>query len=167
MIPRTVFSEEHEIFRATVRNFVEREIVPHHAEWEAAGMVPRALWQKAGEAGLLCCAIPEELGGGGGDFLHGAIVQEELAFAGTTGPGFHLHSDIVAPYLFHYGSDLQKERYLPAMARGEIVGALAMSEPAAGSDVSAIQTRATPVDGGWRLKGQKIFITNGQSADLI
>lgn len=167
MIPRTVFSEEHEIFRATVRNFVEREIVPHHAEWEAAGMVPRALWQSAGEAGLLCCAIPEELGGGGGDFLHGAIVQEELAFAGTTGPGFHLHSDIVAPYLFHYGSDLQKERYLPAMARGEVIGALAMSEPSAGSDVSGIQTRATPVDGGWRLKGQKIFITNGQSADLI
>jgi len=167
MIPRTVFSEDHEIFRATVRNFVQREIVPFHAEWEKAGTVPRELWQKAGETGLLCCAVPDELGGGGGDFLHGATVQEELAFAGTTGPGFHLHSDIVAPYLLHYGNDFQKERYLPAMCRGEIIGALAMSEPSAGSDVSAIQTRATRVEGGWRLTGQKIFITNGQSADLI
>ncbi|MEM6554328.1 MAG: acyl-CoA dehydrogenase family protein [Pseudomonadota bacterium] len=167
MIPRTVFSEEHEIFRHTVRNFVETEIVPHHRAWEDAGIVDRSCWQKAGAAGLLCCGMPEDYGGAGGDFLFGAIVQEELAFAGTTGPGFHLHSDIVAPYILHYGTEAQKQTYLPRMARGEIIGALAMSEPNAGSDVSAISTKAEKTDGGYLLNGQKIFITNGQCADIV
>ncbi|MEL8056043.1 MAG: acyl-CoA dehydrogenase family protein [Pseudomonadota bacterium] len=167
MIPRTVFSEEHEIFRKSVKAFVDKEIVPYHSDWEDAGIVDRSCWEKAGEQGFLCCGIPDEYGGGGGDFLYGAIIQEELAFAGTTGPGFHLHSDIVAPYFEHYGTEAQKQRYLPRMARGEIIGALAMSEPNAGSDVSSIGTYAKPVDGGYRLSGQKIFITNGQNADIV
>lgn len=167
MIPRTVFSEHHDIFRRSVRAFVEKEIAPFHSAWEEAGIVDRPCWEKAGAAGLLCCAIPLDYGGGGGDFLHGAIVQEELAFAGTTGPGFHLHSDIVAPYLLHYGTEAQKQKYLPAMARGEIIGALAMSEPNAGSDVSAIGTTARKIDDGYCLRGQKIFITTGQNADLV
>src|SRR5512134_1946598 len=114
VIPRTVFTAEHEMFRDTVRRFVEREIVPHHAAWEEAGVVPREAWRKAGEAGLLCCAIPEEYGGMGGDFLHSAIVLEEMARFGASGPAFSLHSDIVAPYLLHYGTEAQKRRWLPA-----------------------------------------------------
>ncbi len=164
---RSIFGEEHRIFRAGVRAFVAREIAPHHRAWEDAGIVPRSCWTAAGAAGLLCCEIAEEHGGAGGDFLHGAIVQEELAYAGTTGPGFHLHSDIVAPYLQKYGDAAQKARYLPAMARGEKIGAIAMTEPGAGSDLQGIQTRAARVAGGWRLNGQKTFITNGQNADIV
>ncbi|MEL7231960.1 MAG: acyl-CoA dehydrogenase family protein, partial [Pseudomonadota bacterium] len=145
----------------------DKEVVPYHSDWEDAGIVDRSCWEKAGEQGFLCCGIPDEYGGGGGDFLYGAIIQEELAFAGTTGPGFHLHSDIVAPYFDHYGTEPQKQKYLPKMARGEMIGALAMSEPNAGSDVSSIGTYAKPVDGGYRLSGQKIFITNGQNADIV
>ena len=164
---RTIFSEEHEIFRRSVEAFIDRNVVPHHAQWEKDGIVPRSLWEQAGEAGLLCCAVPQAFGGGGGDFLHGAIVQEELAFKGVTGPGFHLHSDIVAPYFVHYGTEAQRERYLPAMARGERIGALAMTEPGAGSDVQGLRTHARKVNGGSRLTGQKTFITNGQNADIV
>ncbi len=167
MIPRTLFSEDHEIFRRAVKAFIVREIAPHHAAWEKAGIVSRECWEKAGAQGLLCCAIPEVYGGGGGDFLYGAIVQEELAFAGTTGPGFHLHSDIAAPYLLHYGTEAQKQIYLPRMARGECIAALAITEPSAGSDVAALRTSATRDGDGWRLNGQKTFITNGQNADLV
>jgi acyl-CoA dehydrogenase len=164
---RALFREEHRIFRAAVAQFVAQRVVPFHAQWEKDGIVPRSLWEEAGAAGLLCCAMPQAYGGGGGDFLHGAIVQEELAFAGTTGPGFHLHSDIVAPYLLHYGSEDQRARYLPAMALGKVIGAIAMTEPGAGSDLQSIRTRAEKVPDGWRLSGQKTFITNGQNADLV
>jgi alkylation response protein AidB-like acyl-CoA dehydrogenase len=167
MLPRTLFSEEHELYRDQVRRFVEREIVPHHAKWEKEQRVPREVWLAAGEAGLLCPAIPDEYGGAGGDRLHSAIVMEELARAGTTGPGFSLHSDIVAPYLLAYGTEEQKNRYLPAMAKGEIITAIAMSESGAGSDLQGVRTTAQARGNGYVLNGSKTFITNGQNADMV
>jgi acyl-CoA dehydrogenase len=167
MIPRTVFSEEHEIYRESVRRFVEREIVPHHAEWEAAGQVSRELWRAAGDHGLLCPFVPEAYGGAGGDFLHVAVVAEELARVDATGPAFHLHSGIVAPYVLHYGSEAQKRRWLPGMCSGEVIGAIAMSEPAAGSDLAGMRTRAVRDGDEYVINGQKTFISNGQLADLV
>ena len=167
MLPRTLFSEEHELYRDQVRRFVEREITPHHAKWEKDKVVPRSVWLAAGEAGLLCPAIPEEYGGCGGDRLHSVIVMEELARAGATGPGFAVHSDIVAPYILAYGSEGQRQRYLPAMAKGEIIGAIAMSEPGAGSDLQGVRTTALKRGNGYVLNGSKTFITNGQNADLV
>jgi alkylation response protein AidB-like acyl-CoA dehydrogenase len=167
MLPRTLFSEEHELYRDQVRRFVEREIAPHHAKWEKEHCVPRSVWLAAGEAGLLCPSIPDEYGGGGGDRLHSTIVMEELARAGATGPGFSLHSDIVAPYILAYGTEEQRQRYLPRMARGEIVGAIAMSEAGAGSDLQGVRTTALRRGGGYVLNGSKTFITNGQNADLV
>ena len=167
MIPRTLFSEEHELFRETVQEFVQREVLPYHAEWEKAGVVSRDVWRRAGEAGLLCTAIPEEYGGQGGDFLFSLVVAEELMAAGATGPFFHLHSDIVAPYILRYGTEEQKLRWLPKMATGEAIGALAMSEPRGGSDLQRIETVAEPDGDGWILNGKKVFISNGQLADLL
>jgi acyl-CoA dehydrogenase len=167
MIPRTVFSAAHEQFRDQVRRFVVREILPHHAVWEEAGVVPREAWRKAGEAGLLLCNVPEEWGGMGGDFLHSAIVIEEMSRAGATGPAFSLHSDIVAPYLLHYGTEAQKRHWLPAMARGEALAAIAMTEPQGGSDLQAIRTTAIRDGESYVISGQKIYITNAQGADVI
>jgi len=160
-------SPEHEAFRATVRRFVQDEVMPHHAQWERDGQVPRALWRRAGELGLLCLTMPEAWGGAGVDFSYSAIVVEELSRAGATGPLFYLHSDIVAPYLLHYGTETQKQQWLPRMARGEIISAIGMTEPGAGSDLAGIRTRAVPHGQGWRINGQKIFISNGQLADLV
>lgn len=167
MIPRTVFSPAHEQFRDQVRRFVAREILPHHAAWEEAGVVPREAWRKAGEAGLLLCNVPEEWGGMGGDFLHSAIVIEEMSRAGATGPAFSLHSDIVAPYLLHYGTEAQKRCWLPAMARGDALAAIAMTEPQGGSDLQAIRTTAIRDGDDYVISGQKIYITNAQGADVI
>jgi alkylation response protein AidB-like acyl-CoA dehydrogenase len=167
MLARTLFSEEHELYRDQVRKFVEREIAPHHAKWEKDSLVPRSVWLAAGEAGLLLPAIPDEYGGCGGDRLHSAIVMEELARAGATGPGFSLHSDIVAPYILAYGTEEQKHRYLPRMAKGEIIGAIAMTEPGAGSDLQGVRTSALKRGNGYVLNGQKTFITNGQNADVV
>ncbi len=167
MIPRTVFAAEHELFRATVRAFMEKEVVPYHADWERDGIVSREVWLKAGETGLLCCDIPEEYGGGGADFLFSAIVVEELARAGASGPAFYLHSDIVAPYILHYGSEDQKRTWLPKMARGEVIGAVSMTEPGAGSDLQGIRTRAVADGNHYVINGQKTFITNGQLADVV
>lgn len=167
MIPRTLFTEAHDSFRETVRRFVERELAPHHAAWEEAGVVPREAWRKAGAVGLLCCNIPEQYGGMGGDFLYSAIVLEELAAAGLTGPAFSLHSDIVAPYILHYGTEEQKRHWLPRMATGEALGAVAMTEPSAGSDLQAIKTTALRDGGDYVINGQKVFITNAQGADLV
>jgi acyl-CoA dehydrogenase len=167
MIPRTLFSAEHEMFREQVRRFVARELEPHHAEWEEAGMVPREAWLKAGAAGLLCCDIPEEYGGMGGDFLHSAIVIEEMARGGITGPAFSLHSDIVAPYLLHYGTETQKRHWLPRMARGEALACVGMTEPQGGSDLQAIRTTALRDGDDYVIRGQKIYITNAQGADLV
>jgi alkylation response protein AidB-like acyl-CoA dehydrogenase len=167
MLPRTLFSEEHELYRDQVRRFVEREITPHHAKWEKDKVVPRSVWLAAGEAGLLCPSISEEYGGCGGDRLHSTVVIEELSRAGATGPGFALHSDIVAPYIFAYGTEGQRQRYLPSMAKGEIIGAIAMSEPGAGSDLQGVRTTAMRRGNGYVLNGSKTFITNGQNADLV
>lgn len=167
MIPRTLFSAEHELFRDQVRRFIATEITPFHAQWEQDGIVPRSVWRKAGEAGLLCTEVPEEYGGGGGDFLFGAIMIEEMARAGATGPTFYLHSDIVAPYLVHYGTAAQKQRWLPKMATGEVIVALGMTEPSGGSDVQAMRTTAIRDGDDYVINGQKVFITAGFNADLV
>ena len=167
MIPRTIFNETHELFRQSTRQFMETEVAPHHHDWEKAGMVPRDLWKKAGELGLLCPDAPEEVGGAGGDFLFNVIVGEELCRVGASGPGFTLHSDIVLPYLLHYGTPGQKERWIPPMIRGDVITAIAMSEPNAGSDLQSIRTTAEPDGDGYILNGSKTFITNGQLADLV
>lgn len=165
---RALFSPDHEQFRDTVRRFIAQEITPSHAEWEEQGLVPRDLWRRAGAAGLLLPMAPAEHGGGGGDFLHTAIVVEEIAHALATGvTGFTTHSDIVAPYLVEFGTEAQKSRWLPQMATGEVVASIAMTEPSAGSDLKAIRTTARRVDGGWQLDGQKTFITNGHHADRV
>ena len=167
MIPRTLFAAEHDLFRDQVRRFIASEITPHHADWEKAGIVPRSLWLKAGRHGLLCTGVPEEYGGAGGDFLFGATMIEEMARAGATGPTFYLHSDIVAPYLVHYGTEAQKRRWLPPMATGEVIVALGMSEPSGGSDVAAMRTTARRDGDDYVINGQKVFITAGFNADLL
>jgi acyl-CoA dehydrogenase len=167
MIPRTLFAEEHEIFRRSVRRFVESEIAPHHAQWEREGVVSREAWLKAGAAGLLCTAIPEAYGGMGGDFRHSVVVLEELSRAGATGPGFNLHSDIIAPYILHYGTEAQKRRWLPPMARGEAIAAIAMTEPSGGSDLQSIRTTAVRQGDEFVINGQKVFISNGQLCDIL
>lgn len=167
MLPRPLFTEEYELFREQARRFVKKEIVPYHDQWEKDGIVSRDVWLAAGEAGLLCCTLPEEYGGPGGDFLHATIVLEELAKVGASGPAFHLHSDIVAPYIEAYGSEDQKKEWLPKMASGETIVAVAMSEPSGGSDLQNIQTRAIRDGNHFVINGQKVFISNGQIADLI
>lgn len=167
MIPRTLFSEEHDIFRASVRKFLEREIAPRHAAWEDAGMVERSAWLAAGRQGILCMTIPEAYGGLGLDRLYSTVVIEELARQNLSGPNFALHSEIVAPYLNTYGTEAQRLAWLPRMARGEVIGAIAMTEPSGGSDLQAMQTRAVGDGEDFILSGQKTFISNGQLADLI
>jgi acyl-CoA dehydrogenase len=161
------YTAEHRAFRETVRRFVENEVVPHHRKWEENGMVPRELWRRAGSLGFLCTTVPEEYGGAGADFLYATIVTEELLWQGATGPLFYLHSDIVAPYLVHYGSEAQKRAWLPRMASGETITGICMTEPGAGSDVAAIRTRARREGDDYVVSGQKIFISNGQIADLF
>ncbi len=167
MIERTIFNEDHELFRRSIRRFVETEVAPHHGKWEEAGVVPREAWLRAGEAGALCCAIPEEYGGLGGTFLHSAIVIEELARTGSNGPCFPLHSDIVAPYLLHHGSEELKQKWLPKMATGEFRAAVGMSEPSGGSDLQAIRTNAKRDGNDYVINGQKIWISNAQGADFV
>ncbi len=174
MIPRTLFREEHDMWRETVRRFVEKEIVPSHAKWEEEGSVPRELWLKAGEAGMLCCTVPEQYGGLGLDYLFDVVVFEELWRAGASGPGFLIHTDLVATYILSFGTKEQKQHWLPKMVRGEAIGSLGMTEPHAGSDLKAIRTRATREavsDGAntadYVVNGQKVFISNGQMCDVI
>lgn len=167
MIQRTLFSEEHEMFRESVRRFMERELAPHHEEWEENGEVPRWAWKKAGEQGFLCVAIPEEWGGVGADRRYSIILMEEQSRLNLSGLGFPLHSDIVAPYIHHYGTSEQKLRWLPKMATGDYIAAIAMTEPGGGSDLQAIRTSARREGDEYVISGQKTFITNGQSADLI
>jgi len=162
---RRVFRDDHELFRDQVRRFVASEIAPHYAEWEKAGVTPRALWKRAGDEGLLNCALPDPYGLGG-DFGHSAVVIEELAHANFLGIGFSIHSDMVSPYLLNFGTDAQKDRWLPAMTQGDIIGAIALTEPGAGSDLKAIRTRARRDGNDYVLSGQKTFITNGVNAGL-
>ena len=167
MLPRTIFSSEHEMLRDSVRKFFDREVVPHHREWEKAGVAPRDVWKKAGASGLLCVALPEEYGGAGADRLGSAVLIEEQARLGLSGPGFSTHSDIVAPYILNYGTEEQKWRWLPAMAAGDMIGAIVLTEPSAGSDLRSIRTTAIRDGDELVLNGQKTFITNGQCADLL
>lgn len=167
MVPRTIFSPEHELYRDTARRFIAAEIVPHYAQWEADGIVPRDVWCTAGEIGLLCPTVPEEDGGPGGDFLHSAVVTEEMARVGAMAPTFYLQSDIVAPYLVHFGTQEQKRRWLPGMISGDVVAAVGMSEPSGGSDLQNLRTTAKRDGGDYVVNGQKVFITNGFSADLL
>lgn len=167
MLKRNLFNEDHEAFRNMVRKFIDREIAPDHAQWERDGVVPRELWRKAGAAGLLCCTIPEEYGGTGADYLFDVVVFEEMARSGFTGPGFMVHCDLVATYIKSFGSEEQKRRWLPKMVTGEAIGALGMTEPHAGSDLKAIRTRAVRDGNDFVISGQKVFISNGQSCDVI
>jgi acyl-CoA dehydrogenase len=163
---RSLFSEGHTLFRDAVRRFLEREVVPHQARWNEAGSVDREAWRKAGEAGLLCPWLPEAHGGPGGDFLHSVVVMEELGRIYESGFAMPLHSDIIVPYIHAYGTPAQKQRWLPACASGEVVTALAMTEPGTGSDLAAIQTSARRDGDGWVLDGAKTFISNALLCDL-
>lgn len=163
---RPVFREDHEQFRDQARRFIEREIVPHLHTWEAEGIVPKSIWIKAGDAGLLCSTVPEEYGGAGGDFGHSAVMIEELARVNATAVGFTTHSEIVAPYIVAYGTEAQKQRWLPRMVSGEMVGVIAMSEPGVGSDLRSMRTTAVRNADSYTINGQKTFITNGGNADL-
>ncbi len=167
MFQRSVFSEEQNFFRETTAKFVDKEILPYHSKWEKDGIVPKEIWLKAGEVGLLCPNVPKEYGGIGGDFRFNVIIVEELARIGATGPGFAVHSDIVAPYLINYSSSAQKKNYLPKMVKGEIITAIAMTEPGTGSDLQNIKTKAIINNDTIVLNGSKTFITNGQNADLV
>src|SRR5499426_3669514 len=149
------------------RRFIATEYVPHLDSWNAQGMYDREVWTKAGAAGLLCPAIPEKYGGAGGSFAHEAVINRELSLAGFDAFGAPLHSGIVAPYILHYGTDEQKRRWLPKLASGELVGAIAMSEPGTGSDLQNVRTTAVKKGNRYVLNGSKTFITNGQHANLI
>jgi acyl-CoA dehydrogenase len=167
MFERRLFREEHDMFRDTVRKFVEREIAPRHQQWEKDGVVPRDLWLKAGEAGLLCCTVPEKYGGLGLDYLFDVVVFEEMARSGFTGPGFMIHCDLVATYVRSFGTEEQKLEWLPKMVKGEAIGSLGMTEPHAGSDLKNIRTRAIRDGDHYVINGQKVFISNGQSCDVL
>ena len=164
---RGIFSAEHEQFRETVARFVDEELVPHHAEWEKAEVVPREIWRRAGEVGILCPNIPEEYGGFGADWLYNVVVIEELAKKGITGPGFMIHSEMVAPYILAAGTEELKREVLPKMVTGEYIGALGLTEPGAGSDVKEIRTRAVRDGDDYVLNGQKVYISNGQLCDVL
>ncbi|WP_439859374.1 acyl-CoA dehydrogenase family protein [Pseudomonas sp. MBLB4136] len=164
---RGVFREDHNMFREMARRFVDREIVPYLHEWEKNGIVPKDVWLKAGELGLLCSTVPEEYGGSGGDFGHSAVMIEELARANATAVGFTTHSEIVAPYIVAYGSEEQKLKWLPRMVSGELIGVIAMSEPGIGSDLRSMRTLARRDGDDYIVSGQKTFITNGGNAGLM
>lgn len=167
MLTRSIYDEEHTLFRDSVRKFFDKEMKPHHEEWEKEGIVPREFWLRSGEQGLLCPQVPEEYGGPGGDYRYLSVVNEELGFAGASGPGFAVHSDICAGYILKYGSEDQKKTWLPGMVSGEVIGAIAMTEPNTGSDLQGVKTTALLDGNHYVVNGSKTFITNGQNADLI
>ncbi|MFS3130148.1 acyl-CoA dehydrogenase family protein [Nocardioides sp. Bht2] len=165
---RPLFEAEHEDFRKTARAFFEREVAPHHDQWEKDGIVPRELWLKAGEAGLLCFDVDEAYGGAGvNDFRYNVVLSEEQTRAGTAGPGFSVHSDIIVPYISSLATDEQKQRWLPGCVTGETITAIAMTEPGAGSDLQGIRTTAVDQGDHYLLNGSKTFISNGINADLV
>ena len=165
---RTIFSDDHDLFRSSVRGFIERELKPHHDRWVSDGIVPRDAWRKAGRQGLLCMSAPEEYGGAGtDDFRYPAIIAEELQRANCTGPGFGIHSTIVAPYILNYGSEDQKRRWVPGMVSGDTILAVGMTEPTAGSDLGAVRTRAVDDGDHYVVNGSKAFVSNATNADVI
>lgn len=162
----SMYDDDLKAFRDSFRKFIAAEITPFHAQWEKDGVVPRSIWEKAGAAGFLCIPQAEEHGGLGLPFRYACVVQEELSRANASGVAFALHSDIVAPYIESFGSDAQKQRWLPGMAAGKIIGAIAMSEPGTGSDLQGIATKAVLDADEWVINGSKTFISNGQLCDL-
>jgi acyl-CoA dehydrogenase len=166
-ITRTVFRDDHEMLRTTVRRFLERECSPRQAEWDKAGRVDRETWLKAGREGLLCLTLPTEYGGGGGDFGHAAVLNEETNRAGLSGLGFGVHSDVIAPYIARIGNEEQKQQWLPKACTGESILAIGMTEPGTGSDLKAIRTTALRDGDEYVINGSKTFISNGLNADLI
>jgi acyl-CoA dehydrogenase len=167
VIPRTLFTAEHETFRDSVRRFLEAEVKPHDEKWQEQGYADKSVWKKAGENGFLCMSMPEEYGGSGADKLFSMVLMEEQARINNSSVGWGLHSEIVAPYLFNYGGDALKKKYLPKMASGEMIGAIAMSEPGAGSDLQSVKTSAIKKGGAYVVNGSKTFITNGWNCDLV
>lgn len=164
---RRVFNEDHEKFREQVRRFLDEFAAPFHQQWERDGIVPRAFWREAGKHGFLCTMMPPEYGGAGADYGFSAVMIEELARQNLSGIGFSMHSDVLAPYILEYGTADAKQRFLPGMASGEVIGALAMTEPGIGSDLKAITTRARRDGDHYVLNGQKTFITNGFNCGLV
>ncbi|MEU3225648.1 acyl-CoA dehydrogenase family protein [Streptomyces sp. NPDC006976] len=165
---RQIFTEEHDAFRGTVRTFLAKEVLPHYEQWEKDGIVSREAWRAAGRQGLLGLAVPEEYGGGGNpDFRYSAVLAEEFTRAGAPGLALGLHNDIIGPYLTGLATDEQKRRWLPGFCSGEIITAIAMTEPGAGSDLQAIRTTAEDKGDHWLLNGSKTFISNGILADLV
>lgn len=165
---RSLFEAEHETFRTAFRTFVERELAPHHADWEKARQVPRSAWLAAGRQGFLCMDVAEEYGGSGiSDFRYNMVVTEEMALAAVNGVAFPLQTDIVVPYISKHGNAEQKRRWLPGAVTGEIITAIAMSEPAAGSDLQGIRTTAVRDGDHYIVNGQKTFISSGATADLV
>lgn len=163
-----LYEAEHEAFRATVRAFIAQQVTPHHADWEQAGIVERQVWLEGGKQGLLGFEVEERFGGGGvKDFRYNAVLDEELVRAGASGVGFPLHNDVFAPYLVGLATDEQRERWLPGFCSGELISAIAMSEPGAGSDLQGIRTTARRDGTDFVLTGSKTFITNGINADLV
>lgn len=161
------YTDEHAIFRSSARRFFETEVAPKQAEWEEAHLTPRSIWKRAGELGFLCPRLPEQYGGAGADFLHAVILAEEQVRSGAIAPMYTLQSDVVAPYLLQYGTEEQKQRYLPAMASGDCIASIGMTEPSAGSDLQGIRTTAKRTKDGYAINGQKTFISNGINADLV
>lgn len=166
MLPRQLFNKEHAAFRETVRKFYEKEVIPNTEKYEQQQHVDRELWRKAGEFGLLCANMPEAYGGSGVDRLYSMILIEEQAYAGDSATGFSLHSDIVANYILNFGNEVHKQFWLPKMATGEIITAIAMTEPGTGSDLQAVRTTAVLEDDHYIINGSKIFITNGYLCDM-
>ena len=165
---REIFEPEHESFRSTVRSFLEQEVIPHHPQWEKDGLVDRAVWTRAGELGLLCFDVEEQYGGAGvKDFRYNMVMAEELTRAGANGPGFLVHTDIIVPYISSLGTEQQKQRWLPGLVSGELISAIAMTEPGAGSDLQGIRTTAVDKGDHYVLNGSKTFISNGILADLV
>ncbi len=164
----TLYEPEHEAFRDATRSFLGRHVTPFHDEWERAGIVDRSVWVEAGKQGLLGTDVPEQYGGGGiADFRYNCVVGEEVTRAGGSGVGFTLHNDVVAPYLLDLTTDEQKDRWLPGFTSGELITAIAMTEPGAGSDLQGLRTTARRDGSDWVLSGTKTFITNGIHADLV
>jgi len=164
---RNLFSEEHDIFRGNFRQFAETRVIPQQAKWREQGVVDREVWLEAGEAGFLCPWLEEEYGGAGGDFLHSVIVMEELCRTYESGWAASLHSDIIVPYIYKFGSPEQKAKWLPGCASGETISALAMTEPGTGSDLAGIATTAKRDGDDYVIDGAKTFISNGMSCDLV
>jgi alkylation response protein AidB-like acyl-CoA dehydrogenase len=169
-VPQTpsIYEQEHEDFRATARAFLDKEVVPHHEQWEKDGQVSREVWLKAGEVGLLCFDVDEAYGGAGmKDFRYNMVLAEEISKVGASGLGFPVHNDVIVPYISQLGTEEQKQRWLPGLVSGELISAIAMTEPGAGSDLQGIRTSAVDKGDHYVLNGSKTFISNGIMSDLV